>query len=395
MDRKEMLEDLFGEFPYKKLVREIKDFAILHLDAQGLIRSWNKGGEEIFGYREDEILGKSGEIIFTSEDRFQKIPESELELAQSNGRATVVRRHVRKDGSRFFAHSVTTTLTDETGNLRGYAKIVRDETERKQAEDMLLERSGLEALNGDIGRALVQVDGQENLLNQCAEILVRHLDVAFARIWTFNEVENILELRASAGIYTHLDGAHARVPIGKYKIGLIAEERLPHLTNDILNDPRLSDKEWAKREGMVAFAGYPLIVEDRLVGVMGVFSRHPLTAATLEAMASVSNGIASGIERKRIEDALRQSEEQYRIVAETASDAIISIDEKSTILFINRAATRIFGYAIEQMLGQNLTMLMPEYLREVHKVGQQRYLKTGKKHLQWENVEVPGLHRDG
>jgi PAS domain S-box-containing protein len=99
--------------------------------------------------------------------------------------------------------------------------------------------------------------------------------------------------------------------------------------------------------------------------------------------------------RKQMEEALLESEERYRIVAETATDAIISIDEQSTILFINRAATRIFGYEIEQMIGQSLTILMPETLRHLHRAGQDRYLKTGKKHLNWEHVEVPGLHRDG
>ena len=86
---------------------------------------------------------------------------------------------------------------------------------------------------------------------------------------------DVLELQASAGLYTHLDGPHSRVPVGQYKIGLIAQERKPHLTNTVVGDPRVSDQEWAQREGMVAFAGYPLIVEDRLVGVMAMFARHP------------------------------------------------------------------------------------------------------------------------
>ncbi|MDQ4120946.1 MAG: PAS domain S-box protein [Acidobacteriota bacterium] len=99
--------------------------------------------------------------------------------------------------------------------------------------------------------------------------------------------------------------------------------------------------------------------------------------------------------RRQMEGALLESEERYRIVAETATDAIISIDEQSTIIFINKAATRIFGYEIEQMLGQPLTMLMPDYLRHAHAAGLKRYLETGKRHLSWEHVEVPGLHKDG
>ena len=63
----------------------------------------------------------------------------------------------------------------------------------------------------------------------------------------FNPHEDVLELRASAGLYTHLDGPHSRVPVGKYKIGLIAQERKPHLTNAVVGDPRVGDQEWARR----------------------------------------------------------------------------------------------------------------------------------------------------
>src|SRR5437667_806555 len=84
-----------------------------------------------------------------------------------------------------------------------------------------------------------------------------------------------------------------------------------------------------------------------------------------------------------------------RIVADTASDAIITINEDSIILFINRAAEKIFGYAHSEMMGQSLTMLMPDYLRHVHRAGLQRYLTTGETHISWEAVQLPGLHRSG
>ncbi len=99
------------------------------------------------------------------------------------------------------------------------------------------------------------------------------------------------------------------MPVGQFKIGLIAQERKPHLTNAVVGDPRVSDQEWAKREKMVAFAGYPLIVDDRLVAVMAMFARHSLPEATLRAMASIANEIALGIERKRGAAALQEAKE--------------------------------------------------------------------------------------
>jgi PAS domain S-box-containing protein len=87
--------------------------------------------------------------------------------------------------------------------------------------------------------------------------------------------------------------------------------------------------------------------------------------------------------------------ESSRVIAETASDAIITINEDSTILFVNRAAVNIFGYSQEEMLGAELTMLMPEYLRRLHRAGLKQYLATGNKHMSWEAVELPGLHKSG
>jgi PAS domain S-box-containing protein len=97
---------------------------------------------------------------------------------------------------------------------------------------------------------------------------------------------------------------------------------------------------------------------------------------------------------KRAEEARRQSEEQYRIVVETATDAIVSIDADSQLLFVNPATTKIFGYESSELIGRPLTMLMPESLRELHKAGLQRYLTTGQRHMNWQGVELIGLRKN-
>jgi PAS domain S-box-containing protein len=95
------------------------------------------------------------------------------------------------------------------------------------------------------------------------------------------------------------------------------------------------------------------------------------------------------------ETASHDFEQSSRVVADTASDAIITINEDSIMLFVNRAAEKIFGYARAEMIGQSLTMLMPDYLRHVHRAGLHRYLTTGQRHISWEAVQLPGLHKDG
>lgn len=98
--------------------------------------------------------------------------------------------------------------------------------------------------------------------------------------------------------------------------------------------------------------------------------------------------------KKELEE-LRESEARSRIVMETVSDAIITIDVDSRVTFVNPAAERIFGYAAEELIGAHLTILMPDFLRKLHEAGMQRYVETGTKHIPWDGVELPGLHKSG
>ncbi len=225
-------------------------------------------------------------------------------------------------------------------------------TLRKRAEEELRERMHLAALGAEVGVAVTTGENLSDTLKRCAEAICLHLDAAFARIWLLNEKENVLELQASAGMYTHVDGPHGRVPVGKFKIGLIAQEKKPHLTNAVVGDPRVGDQQWAKREGMVAFAGHPLVVADQLVGVMAMFSRKPLTDAALGALAAISDQIALGIARLQSAEALRQSEEHFRLLVEHAPDGIV-IQTRGCFSYVNRAALELFGAkGKEEMLGK-------------------------------------------
>jgi PAS domain-containing protein len=89
----------------------------------------------------------------------------------------------------------------------------------------------------------------------------------------------------------------------------------------------------------------------------------------------------SALRKNALEPLAERSETLYETVAETASDAIVVIDEDSTILFMNHPTERIFGYSKEELLGQQLTMLMPDYLRQAHKQSIKKYIETGEKHL--------------
>jgi PAS domain S-box-containing protein len=196
------------------------------------------------------------------------------------------------------------------------------------------------AVRADVSMAFGK-DSLEAILHECVESIVRHLDAAFARIWTLSRDGRMLELRASAGLYSHLNGAHSRIPIGQYKIGTIAQEQKHVLTNDIINDPRISDKTWAVNEGMSSFAGYPLLVGTRTLGVVAMFSRKPLTMGTAEALASIADLIAHGIERKHAEYKLRASERDLSLIIETIPGLVWCAAPDGELNYLNQ---RILDY---------------------------------------------------
>jgi len=122
-----------------QLVESVKDYAIFVSDLNGQIVSWNIGAEKIFGYPAKEAIGQNCRILFTSEDRANRVPEKERETAREKGCADDERWHVRRDGSHFYASGIQTPLYDDTGRHTGYAKIARDLTERIKFQEEIQE----------------------------------------------------------------------------------------------------------------------------------------------------------------------------------------------------------------------------------------------------------------
>lgn len=126
-----------SEARFRLFVEGVRDYALFQIDPKGKIRSWNRGAETLLGWPDEEAIGQDSSIVFTPEDVAQGEPEREIETAREKGHAEDERWHIRKDGSRFFASGVLTRLNDDSGELIGFAKIMRDVTERRQREEDL------------------------------------------------------------------------------------------------------------------------------------------------------------------------------------------------------------------------------------------------------------------
>ena len=123
--------------PYESLVQSVTDYAIYMLDRAGNVRSWNAGAERFKGYAPEEIIGEHFSRFYTSEERQQDIPRIALETASREGRFEAEGWRVRKDGSRFWANVIIDPIRDPAGELVGFAKVTRDLTERRAAEEKL------------------------------------------------------------------------------------------------------------------------------------------------------------------------------------------------------------------------------------------------------------------
>jgi len=122
---------------YKLLVDSVQDYAIFFMDADGYIQTWNKGAQKNKGYTAVEIVGKHFSIFYPQKDKDNRKPERELEYARKHGRVEDEGWRLRKDGSKFWANVVITSLYDNDGTLIGFAKVTRDLTQRKEQEDEL------------------------------------------------------------------------------------------------------------------------------------------------------------------------------------------------------------------------------------------------------------------
>ena len=145
-------------------------------------------------------------------------------------------------------------------------------------------------------------------------------------------------------------------------------------------------------------SGQPVKLEDVARYEDGLHTRivQKFPLFTAEGKIYAIGGVVTDItDRKREESALRYSEENHRLVVETAPDAVISIDERGAILFANPATVRIFGYDPTELIGKPLTVLMPEFLRKLHEKGFSRYLATGQRHINWQGTELTALRKNG
>jgi len=145
----------------------------------------------------------------------------------------------------------------------------------------------LSEMKRQINRVLSSLNKHDDLrdrLQAAVESLVKHFNASFARLWIIDKEGKNLLLRFSAGKYQNINGEFSKVSITSVKIGQIAKRKKPIITNDVANDPRIKYPNWARREKLQSFAGYPVLHKGRVIGVLAMFSKKKLSSAEFEML---------------------------------------------------------------------------------------------------------------
>jgi PAS domain S-box-containing protein len=269
---------------------------------------------------------------------------------------------------------------------------IRYALERKRSvARAAFEQARLAAFGADIGLALTQRESLAVILHGCADAMVRYLNVELAQIWMLDHTDGLLRLQATAGVIN--DVANAANPATRLiPTAEITGDGKPILINKIAGEKCIPCRDWAQREGIMAYAGYPLVLENRLVGLMSIYSGNTLSPAVIQELGSVANGIALSIERKRSEEKLGASEDKFRSVVESLKEVVFQVNEFGHWTALNPAWTEITGFDVKDVLGGL-------FLEFVHHDDRQRnshiFLELMERKLDYCRYETRLLTKDG
>ncbi|MBN1398438.1 MAG: PAS domain S-box protein [Bacteroidetes bacterium] len=354
------------------------------MDSMGIHTYSNPAVKKILGYKPEEIIGKDCLNLLHEEDAEKiknYIPDK---IKSKNGWSNVLLRWRHKNGFYHYLESNAVPIFNDNDEVIGFRGVDRDITERKQIERYV---EGISSLK----QQLLGKRKLEEKLKLVTNSIVELFDADFARIWIIKEADlcekgcihaavtegpdvcrdrnSCLHLIASSGAYTDIDGSHMRVPIGSRKIGRIASgEEDMFLTNDVLNDDRIHDKEWAKSLNLVSFTGYKIMAENRLpIGVMALFRKSEIEEFEQKYLQDIADTLSQIILAGAAEEKLLNSEMRYRALVESQSDLISRYKPDTTITFVNDAYCKFYGKTREEFVGQSLLKWVEPEFRETAK----------------------------
>ncbi|WP_447975310.1 PAS domain S-box protein [Nitrospira sp. Kam-Ns4a] len=382
------LVDITPAFAAEQILSTMAD-GLLVFDHEGVIRVANQHVRRLFG--DQPLLGQPvsgiGGGLFPLDKLDAVIRTGELDVFETTCRP--------KNGDALVLEVSASAIRDRTGHPLAVVCLLRDITDRKLAEEAIrrahdeLERrvqertAELSQAISLLQREIAERKRAEARLQESQAELAEAQRLAHLGSWSWDITTNIV--KGSDELYRIFGLPPIEFPA-------TYEAYLACIHPEDRDTVHAALRKAAENREPFNFH-YRITRPDGVVRTLHCLGR---VVADQEGRPVRMVGSAQDVtDLKRVEEALRESEERYRIVAETAAEGIITIDQRSTIVFVNRATEQIFGYTAEEMLGQPLTRLMPEAVRDVHRAAIREYLATGQKHRPWEAVRLPGRHKSG
>ncbi|MGW0062026.1 SpoIIE family protein phosphatase [Streptosporangium sandarakinum] len=285
----------------------------LLLDPGLRLVAWNRRAAGLFGLEEPGSIGRPLDGWFPAEARERlrvylggpPADASGTDLAGAHAPGTdpsgadPVFTRVTGDGAEQVLRLSPQPVTDP-GGAEQILVLAEDVTEAVQARRALAERTGQALLSGEVAAAVTADEPLEQRLRRCVQALAGHLDGAVAAVWILDPQTGTLLLSADAVRGVVLDDRCARVSLGESTIGRIAAARRPYVTSEAIGDPHVEEQDWVRRESLTAFAGYPLVTQGQVMGVLAVLARHRLPDTGVRALAGIADQIAVAVHRDRL-----------------------------------------------------------------------------------------------
>jgi PAS domain S-box-containing protein len=256
-------------------------------------------------------------------------------------------------------------------------------------------------ISAEVTHVLANARDSRESIKAILRLLTRSLAWDFGQLWIVDDRRFVLSCVACwpSGSFAKFEQVSmARsFSLGEGLPGSAWQERQCLWKTDVREERNFPRASVAKEEGITSGLAFALHVPEGVLGVMELFSRDERAPdqPVIDFCSALGGQIGVFLEHARLKSELKELDSQLRVLAEGASDAILTVDEHSTILFANSGVYRTFGYTPQELIGKKLTMLMPPEMAHRHELGIQRFVETERRNIPWDGINLPGLHKDG